>query len=928
MFTLFSAGLAAQTSVTVSGNVRDDSNRPVEQATVLILNPSDSANITGALTDNAGKFSLKIPAGNYLLKTSSLGYSTDLRRIAALQSQNTVDTVVLTEGVALDTAFITGIMPEMVVRGDTIEFNASAFKTLPSAVLEDLIKKLPGAEVDDDGKITVNGKEIKKIYVDKKEFFSDDPKVASKNLPAAMVDKVQVWDKKSDLAMMTGFDDDEEETVINLTVKPGMKQGLFGSVAAGAGSKERYEINAMANYMHNNSQLTLLGGGNNTNNMGFSDFATSAFGGSRPSFGGMGFGGRNNGILRSLNGGLNFATETSSKFKIGGNLRYGNTNNDVTADSYTQNYIASGDQFETRNSAGRNVGNNLNAGLRMEWKPDENTTIIFSPSLRRNGNNNRQSSIFRTTRDDPADSINWGEATYSSEGSQLNLNGTLDVSRKLSKTGRTLSASLSGGFSNQDSDGFNDSRTFYKNKPAVITDQIFNTVNNSYNWRGYLSYVEPLGKNNFMQLSYSYRENHSKQDRKTYKNDGFDNYDLVDSAATRLLVNDFVNQEIRLNFQSIREKYQYTIGIAAQPSKTESRTTEPDTAYTVSNNVVNFAPIMQFIYRWDRQTTLRINYNGQVSQPSATQLSSARDESNPLNISYGNPDLRPSFNSRLRIQFQKSNTQRTSTMTVAANAGYTGNDIVRYSLVDSLGKRESTYRNVDGNWNADLRFMLNRQLFNRKLSLNTTSNLRYSADNSFVNGLQNTARDLTLSERLGATYRSDLFDFGLNGNLTYTETKNTISGQNNRNVFNYGGRANTTIYLPWSWSIESDMNYSANSGYSDGYKQNEWLWNATISKQLFAKKNATLKLTMYDILRQRSNISRTSSSQSLAYTATNTISSYVIVSFVYRFQHFKKGTSQSDFRGPGGRRESDGERPQGPPSGGGGNFGGGFGPPM
>jgi hypothetical protein len=249
------------------------------------------------------------------------------------------------------------------------------------------------------------------------------------------------------------------------------------------------------------------------------------------------------------------------------------------------------------------------------------------------------------------------------------------------------------------------------------------------------------------------------------------------------------------------------------------------------------------------------------------------------------------------MQFQKSNQDRTTTVTSSANISFTTNAIVSYSLVDSLGKRESTYRNVNGNRNADARFMINKSFFNRKFSINSSSNIGYSESNGFINGELNTTGDLSLGETLGTSYRSDLFDLALRGNVRYSKTDKSLAGQISSEVFNSGGRANATIYLPWNFGISSDLNYSTNSGYSDGFKQNEWLWNASIQKQVFRDKGGTIKFSMYDILRQRSNISRTSGAQSLQYTASNTVGSYFIFSFTYRFRSFK-----------GAQRRESGER--------------------
>jgi hypothetical protein len=896
----------AQNRVTVAGVVTDAENNPLERASVQFLNAKDSLAVAGGMTGSEGRFGINVVAGKYLVKISFIGYNDAFISIDASKNLIIQKPVVLERlSFELDSAVIIGKALEMVVRGDTVEYSAAAFKVLPSAVVEDLIKKLPGAEIDENGGIKINGKEIKKIYVDKKEFFGDDPKVASRNLPAEIVDKVQVWDKKSDMAELTGFDDGEEETVINLSIRQGMKKGFFGNAAAGIGNRDRYDASVMANYMHENSRLTLLAGVNNVNNDRFSDVATSnlaGLGGGQMSFGGR------NGVMKTGAAGLNFAGEFSSKLKLGGNIIYGNTDRDVISNSFSRNYIASGDQLQTNVSEGNNISDNFNVSMRMEWNPDELTKIIFTPNLKTAANSNIQSGRYLTTKDNIEDSINWGQSARLSESSELNVSGNLNISRKFGKKGRTLTFGLSGGLNDRNNDGSNNSKTEYssQNRNSVITDQIYNMQNGGFNWRLNLSYVEPLGKNNFMQLSYNYRNSYSEQDRQTFKNDGFGSYSIVDTSSTKKLENSFSNHEIRLNFQSVREKYNYTIGVAMQPSSSESRTLTPDTVSTVTNGVLNFAPVLQFIYRWDRQTNLRLNYNGRVNQPSATQLSSIRDESNPLNISYGNPDLKPSFANTFRAQFQKSDRVKGNTITLSSNWSFNFNDIVRYSAVDSVGKRESTYRNVNGNWETTTRLQLNKQFIDRKFSINSTSSFSYSADNGFVNGVKNISGNLTLGETIGGSYRSDIFDLSLRANVRYSGTDNTLEGRNDQKAFNYGGSMNTTLYLPWNLSLESDLNYSANSGYTDGYGLNEWLWNITLQKSVFKNKSGTVRFKMFDVLQQRSNISRSANAQSLRYSSTNILGSYFIIHFIYKLNMFKSaGGDRSAFRRFGNRPEGE-----------------------
>jgi hypothetical protein len=814
--------------------------------------------------------------------------------------------------------------------GDTVEYNADSYRVQESAVVEDLVKKLPGAEVDSDGKITINGKEIKKILVDGKEFFSSDPKVASKNLPAQMVDKLQVLDRRSDMAQMTGFDDGEEETVINLTIKRGMKEGLYGNATSGAGSEGRYGLNGIVNYMRNESQFTVLGGSNNTNNEGFTDNAGSSFRGMRG--GGMNFGGRY-GLSRSSSGGFNFALNPSDKLKWGGNIRYGDTSNDVRQNSFIQSYTndtINGDLYENRRNIGINRSNNFNGDFRFEWTPDEKTKIIFSPNFQYGNNTNSQTSNYLMTRINPADTMNWGNSETYSDGTSKNLSGRLEVSRELGKKGRVLSLSLSGGYNNIESDGANWSETTYKvlsGDSIGVRDQSYNQANNSYNWRTYLSYVEPIGNNNFVQLTYSLRKSHTESDRNTFTKDGLGNYTEIDSAATRKLENDFINQEIRANFRAMREKYDYTVGVALQPSQMRSVTTTPKLTEPTANNVLNYAPIMQFNYRWSRQKNLRINYEGVTDQPTATQLSNFRNDSDPLNIRIGNPDLKPGFSNRFRLEYRNFNPEQGSMIGLFGNMSFSSNDIVTRTTIDTSAVRTHTFDNINGNWNASLRMVINKPLSNRKFSISSSTGGSYRQSNGYTNGRKNTASIINISENLGLRYRSEFGAYGnekkannidllLRGSVGYNNTTNSLTSLKgmNLNTFDYGSYFETTLQLQSGLTLSTDIRYTTNSGYSNGYKINEWLWNASVAQQIFKAKNGTLKFSIYDILQQREVILMPPSSGANGYTEStyNTLPSYFMVSFSYRFQVFRGGAKKPEtdqggwggggyrFRGTGG----------------------------
>ncbi|MDD2911382.1 MAG: TonB-dependent receptor, partial [Petrimonas sp.] len=710
---LIGVSIFAQNNGRITGKIVDqETKEPVAQANVRILHQKDSLYLNGVASDQEGNFAISVPYGNYIIHVTYVGHHDLFRNVTISNTNRTANlgSVELgTDNILLDAAVVTAKAAEIVVRGDTVEYNADSYKVTESAILEDLLKKMPGIEIDSEGKITVNGREIKKIMVDGEEFFSTDPKVASKNLPAKMVEKLQVLDRRTDMAQMTGFDDGEEETIINLMVKPGMKEGLFGNAFVGYGTKDRYEGNAMVNYMKDKNQYTVLGGFNNTNNAGFSDLASSMFGSGGGGGRRMFFGGRS-GITTSGNAGFNFSQQFTNKLKLGGNLRYGNTDNNTLSKTHTQNILSSGNTLEDENNSSNNYSQNFNMDLRLEWTPDTLTRIIFNPEGSVYNNRRTELSDFLTTTETLEDSINYGDSRYNSTGDGKNLSARLDVSRTLGKKGRILSVQLRGGMSDSENEGTNLSNTFYNGtKPDDLIDQRFVNTNDSKNWRGYVSYVEPLGNNNAIQFAYQYRQNISGSDKDTRVKDESGNYTVLDEQYSKRLENNFTNQEIEFNFQSVRQKYDYTIGFSVQPSSSQSKTFIGDNKISdFTRDVVNYAPMAQFNYRWTRQHNLRLRYFGNTDQPSVTQLSPVVDVSNPLNITYGNPDLKPSFEHRLNLRYQNFNPEKNRSMGFFGDIRYLTNDIVSSTMTDrETGRRETTYENVAGNWNANGRMMMN-----------------------------------------------------------------------------------------------------------------------------------------------------------------------------------------------------------------------------
>ncbi len=938
-------GVAQNTNVEITGIVVEQGTTvPVEQATVRLLTGRDSTFVGGVASGKNGSFSIKnVRPGNYLLHITFIGFEPIYQplQLTGRSAVANVGTLEMTDGsIMLGDAVIIGKAAEVVVRNDTLEYNADSYKVSEGSALEDLLKKMPGVEIADDGKVTVNGKEVKKVLVDGKEFFSDDPKVATKNLPSNMVDKVQVLQRLSEMSRMTGFDDGEEETVINLTVKPGMKSGWFGNAFGGAGkdvgnaygNDTRYEGNAMVNRFQNNDQVTVMGGANNTNNMGFSDLASSMFdgmgGGGRGGF--MGFGGRN-GITSSWNIGSNVNKQFNPMMELGGNGRFSHSDNETLSKSNTENKLSGGSIYDFNDSYRNNKSDNVGANLRMEWKPDSQTTIIFRPNFSYSHTNQLEEGTSYGL-DALKDTTYTGISSYRGEGDSYNLNGQLEFSRRLNDDGRILSASVGGGYSTTESDGYNQSITDYVTRDDIRRDQYIHNDNSGYNYRAYVSWVEPLGRNNFVQLAYNINQRKQDQIKDAFNKDGQGNYSVIDTTQTQNYRNNYINQRATLSFKSIRAKFNYTIGFNVDPSYTSNERFIGDSIiYTRKQNVINFSPTAQFRFNFSRQTNLRIDYDGRTSQPSMTQMQPVPDYTDPVNTRIGNPDLKPRYTNNLSVRYQSFKPESQLAFMVMADGNYVINDIVNYTIyaADNSGFRTTSYENTNGNYNANMRVMLNTPLKNRKFTIGTMTMASYSNQKEFVGyteaatGMvdknESTSKNLVLMERASIDYRSSVIDLGVNGNISFNDANYSLNAEQNQQTFVYGVGGRTTIYLPYNFKFESDINWSKNSGYASGYELNEVLWNASASKS-FLKGNAlTLRLKFYDILQQRSSISQSMTATKMTYSESNVLGSYFMAHLVYRFSIFKGGATMRDAFG-GGRRG-----PGGPPPGGGGGRGPGFG---
>lgn len=911
LFTSTVFSTAQTKNITVTGTVIEaDTKEPAIQATVQLLALPDSSYVTGAATLDKGRFTLpKVSAGKYILQITYIGFQPKTIPVQ-LNSSNlnrNIGTITLeSDAVLLQEAVITAEAPPVTIKADTTEYAASAYRVPEGAMLEELVKKLPGAEISEDGKITINGKEISKIMVDGKEFFTDDPKVAIKNLPVNMVEKVKAYDKKSDMARITGIDDGEEETVLDLTVKKGMKQGWIGNLIAGAGNKDRYEAGGMLSKFRDNSSLSIIGSLNNTNNQGFSEFGDA----------GQGLSGGNagSGITTAKSLGINFAKDTK-KFQVGGNVQYGYSDNDAQRKSSTEKFLGEESSYENSINTSQRKRHDVRTDFRLEWRPDSMTTIIFRP----NASYSHTNSISASSSDAQNNDLQFINNKNSSSGNKSDyyaLNGRLEAFRKLNNKGRNVSIRGSFGYSDSESDSESESTTsFYDENQEVdsvlIIDRYTRKDGDNKNWSVSASYTEPIFKGHFLQLRYEYAHRNRLSKSLVYDN-LTDPTEYVDSLSSRV-ENFYDTHSINASIRGIYPKMMYSAGATVIPQSSRSETTiGPNASKQLpTQHVTNFSPQIMFRYMFNKQHVLMLRYRGRSREPNIEDLQEVIDQSNPLNIKYGNPNLKPSFTHNISMFYNRYIPEHMRSYSMNLYYSRTQNDIANKTEHDtSTGGEVSRKVNVNGNWNARGYFSFNTPLKNRKYTLSSNTNAQYRDVVSYTNIKEegavkeselSTTHNLLLGERLTGNYRTDKFDISLNASVNYNLARDSKQSNKNNETFDYYLGGSTNITLPWGIYFSTDANYRIKDGYSGDFNTNEMIWNAQVSKNLL-KNKATLRFKIYDILKEQSSLSRSISESRMTDTEYNTLGSYFMVHFVYRLNTLGgKSPSRGQGQGPGGR---------------------------
>ncbi|MDO7845670.1 outer membrane beta-barrel family protein [Hymenobacter sp. M29] len=902
----------------ISGTLADSaSGKPLREASVSLTLARDSSYVTFGITDSDGHFVLReVALGRYVVQVSALGYRARRVPVAvtAAAPAPTLGTLRL-GGLSqkLGEVVVTQERAPVSVSGDTIAFNANAFKTQPNAAVESLLKKLPGVEVDRDGSIRAQGQAVNRVLVDGKPFFGDDPKMATKNLPADIIDKVQLYDQQSDQSSFSGIDDGNRQRTLNLVTKRDKRKGYFGTNGAGAGTDGRYQARLGLNRFNNGRQISALAQANNINQQGFADEGGPAAASFGPASGGPSGGGaimRMGGGRQNPLGSSPQPTSITESGAVGLNYRDAWGRRAEVATSYlASRATTTTDQLLRRenvaNLTGPEAGPPLftdqsllnrttttshRFNLRLDYVLDSLTSLRLTPYAWWQANDLARQSSQQSSLGGRL--LNQGLNGYAATSTNPNAGGNFLLMRRFGKPGRSVSANLNSTLSDQDATAFNQStNTFFDaaGRPTVqrLNQRIAQATPTRSNVLS-LSYVEPLSLRTKLETHYAFTDSRNDGRRFTTDfNEISQQYDLLNPGLSNEFTSRF--QASRAGFTLQKKRLRYTVGLGLDAQQADLRVRNLSADTTVDRRFRSLLPNALFTYNGSRSRSLRLSYRTRLNAPTAAQLQPVRDNSNPLSIQAGNPSLRPEYVQALSANFSQFNATTNRSVFATLGASRVDDRIVSATSFNTRGVQTTRPVNADGFYSVNGFFSLGQRLSNHKINLNLTTNTGFIQSPSLVNGLPNTSRTWSLGQGASANSAfNEQLEFGLSANLTYQNARYSALPNQDTDYLTQTLTADIFYQLPARFVLTSDVWASNNTGRAAGFNQRVVLWNIGLARQLFANKQGELKLQAYDLLNQNRSVLRNTTETYVEDVRSRILQRYFLLSFTYNLRQFGK----------------------------------------
>ena len=909
---------------TISGNVHDaELKEPMVQATVQLFWAKDSSFVGGTVTDLRGNFAVEAPSnGIFRVKISSIGFQPIQREVTIRRNQS-VDMgqlMMATDAVLLKEAVVTGRAAQVVVKKDTLVYNPEAYRTPEGSPIEELIKRIPGAEVDEDGNITINGKAVKKILVDGKEFMLGDVETALKNIPVEIIQNMKFYDQQSDQARITGIEDGNKETVIDFTIKKGMNRGYMTNLDLAGGTEHRYASRGMASSFTDKTRFVLMGNFNNKDeNAGWWN-------------------------RRGLNAnkmlGTNFNYDDGEKLKADASVRWNHRDGDNQSENASENFYSQTNRtFSNSFSRSLSRSNNWNGNIRVEWKPDTLTNLLLRANGSMGTNDGLSTSMSATYDDDPylyvADPLGMVHDTTSplyshlvnhnhgaslSYGENKNAWAMLQFYRRLNPRGRNITLRVEGSMGDSDNRNVSNNEVALHRVDSSYYTARYNTTPSDN--KGYVLsalYSEPLWKGAHLQFNYELRYNQNKSDRQTYDfshlptnpfsdiapsyrdwDPWIGSFDqaaldtLLDKNLSRFSEYKNYTHNIRVTLRHWQEEYDYNIGVLVQPQHSNFVQDYRGIYVDTIRDVTNITPTIDFHYKFSDQQNIYVHYRGDTRQPDITQLLEIRDDSNPLYITSGNSGLKPQFTNSLNIYYNNYIQKYKRSIVLYGNYRHIRNSISNMVTYNpETGGSESRPENINGNWNADGGFNFSTAIDSMgHWNVGSDTRLRYNNYVSYVSqgmsgSVKNTTKSTNVTQRLNASFRNDWLEVTLDGNVNYQHSRNELQPSADLDTwrFSYGGQM--MVRLPIGLEISTNIHENSRRGYNDpSSNTNELIWNGQISKSFLKSKTLVVALNFYDLLGQQSNYDRWVNATGRSDTRYNSINSYAMLHVRYRLNMF------------------------------------------
>lgn len=901
----------AQNTGSVKGHVFDTAtNRGLAYATVSIVDSKDSTLVTFIRADSTGKFNFKtLEKGKYLISASYVGYVPVWKPIE-VTAGNVLDLgqLILTDVLKSNDVTVTARRAPVTINNDTVEFNTENFKTQPNAVVEDLLKRLPGVTVDTDGTVRVNGQKINRVLVNGKEFFTGDPKIATKNLDADAVDKVQVFDKKSDRAEFTGIDDGNSEKAINLKLKKDRNKSTFGRVAGGAGGDDgRYDAQTNINKFNGDQQLSLLGMANNVNKQGFSlndimNFSGDLARGMRNTGGGIsisinsggggdnglpvtGLGQNQQGVATTYAGGVNYNDLWNKKSNVNTSGMFSDIDLATNRTTNRQNLLPgnSFDYLSNSNSARRIQQQRWNGAF--DHKFDSLISLKVTPVVSAQQNNSRTYSSYSSTNTS-GQKINDGFSDSRTNSEALNLSATALYRQRLKKKGRTISGNFTLNYNDSKQTGDLYTRNTFYAAGVPLRDSITNQKNSrnaiTRNFGATITYTEPIGAKSLLEITSFYNTNSGQSDRKTYDyNSGSGKYDQYNTVLSNDFTSSYNYGGGTLNFRSNMKQFSLTVGSSFQSAILKS--TNNTNGNVIEQHFSDFLPSANIQYKLGSMKTLSLGLNTSTTQPSTAQLQPIADVSDPLNTYTGNPNLKRSYVQSLNLSFFSTNIYTQRNLFAFISATKTNNAIVNSDVIQPNGARVSMPVNADGQYfvfgSVNAGFPIKKLKSRVDFGINTN----YTRNIAFLNGARNNIANLGVGPSLNYSFNKDgLMDINASARLNISKATYSLQPRLNTNYLQQTYNIEMNNYLPLGLIMNNSFNYTINSGRADGFNTKIPYWNASLAKSFLKNKRGELKLSVYDLLNKNVGVNRSANQNYIEDTRYNVLQRYFLLSFTFR----------------------------------------------